>query len=181
MRPPVPFSARLTPPEGQPSKPFGGDIQRDGRFVALPAQNSPVEAIGAARRSMPTVVLHELRLHGRVAVDGLGNLRQLLPKARILVMTNCREPDPVVAALRHGADGILTKDDSIHRIPDVIGRSLNGEIPLSREVIQHILHHFRSSTAHASPDINGHSSDRIPFPKPALLHLGVDAPTPSFG
>ena len=121
-----------------------GILRDDGRFNPLPPVASPTAALTIARQHQPAAVLFDLHLQGRFAIDGLGAMRDLLPEATLLVLTNYLDPAPLFDALRFGADGYLLKGDAENPVPDSLARALAEGVPLSREVARCILRHFRT-------------------------------------
>ena len=82
---------------------------QDGIEVAGEATDGE-EAIGAAERLEPDVVLMDLVMP---KLDGLGAMRELrerVPRARVIVLTSFLDDDKLLPALRAGAAGYLLKN-----------------------------------------------------------------------
>jgi CheY-like chemotaxis protein len=83
-----------------------------------------VEAIERAPEIAPDVLLLDLnmpRLNGR---EALPRLRQLLDGTKIIVLTTGRAEDERQRAIDAGADGFITKPESIFELPDELDRVL---------------------------------------------------------
>jgi len=130
---------------------FAEQIERqlrdDGRFLPLPPVSTPRAALSVARQHPPAAVLYDLHLQGRFATDGLGDLRDLLPDATLLVLSHYQDPQHLFDALRFGADGYILKGDAEYPVPDALANTLANGAPLSRDVARRILRHFRAPRA----------------------------------
>ena len=71
-----------------------------------------VEAVHAASSLQPDVVLMDLVMPRRGGIEAIGEVRRVVPDARILVLTSFGEVDKVVPAIQAGAVGYLLKDSS---------------------------------------------------------------------
>jgi DNA-binding NarL/FixJ family response regulator len=113
------------------------------------------EAVRMVRELKPDVVLMDIRMPG---TDGLTATGQLtgdpeLAAVRVLVLTTFEADDYVVAALRNGASGFLSKDAEPSELLDAIRIVAAGEALLSpkatRALIARFVAHPESRTASA--------------------------------
>lgn len=87
------------------------------------------EAIEAARRTSPDLVLMDLSMPG---IGGVGATRAILaaqPATRVVVLTSAADRDAVVEALDAGAVGVLLKDASACDLVGAIKRAADGAHP----------------------------------------------------
>jgi DNA-binding NarL/FixJ family response regulator len=92
------------------------------------------EAVAAAGRLRPDVVLMDLRMP---VLDGVAATRQLRvdhPGVRVLALTTFDGDDEVFPALRAGAVGYLLKDVSTHRLVEAVLAADRGESVLAPSV-----------------------------------------------
>jgi DNA-binding NarL/FixJ family response regulator len=92
------------------------------------------EAVEAATRLEPDVVLMDLRMP---VLDGVGATRQLRaerPAVRVLALTTFDGDDEVFAALRAGAVGYLLKDATTQRLVEAVVAADRGESVLAPSV-----------------------------------------------
>lgn len=73
------------------------------------------------------LVLLDIQLPGMSGLDGLGLLRQVCPRASIVLVSASLAPDAVHEARARGADGFLPKSASAEDILEVISCALSGE------------------------------------------------------
>lgn len=83
------------------------EAQPDLRVVG--EAGSLLEAVDVARTAAPQVITLDLSMPGSSGVAGIERLRQVAPKARIVVLTMHDDPAYVRAALAMGAHGFVNK------------------------------------------------------------------------
>jgi NarL family two-component system response regulator LiaR len=128
------------------------DLQDDIEVVGEAADGE--EAVDAARRHDPDVVLLDLVMPG---LDGLGALRRLREgRARVIVLTSFGDDDKLFAALRGGAAGYLLKDVQPTDLVRAIRSAHAGESPLSPAVATRVV----EEVAHAGAATHGELTPR---------------------
>jgi two-component system, NarL family, response regulator LiaR len=105
------------------------ELQEDVEVVAEAADGE--DAVAAAERSAPDVVLLDLAMPRLDGVAALAQLRERAPAARVIVLTSFGEDDRLFAALRAGAAGFLLKDTEPPDIVRAIRSAHAGHSPLS--------------------------------------------------
>ena len=68
------------------------------------------EAIEAAGRLLPEVILMDVRLPDGDGIEACRRIKALLPETRILFLTSYADNRFVLAAMEAGADGYLLKE-----------------------------------------------------------------------
>jgi DNA-binding NarL/FixJ family response regulator len=89
---------------------FRSILEREEDVVVVGEAGDGAEAVAAARRTRPDLVLMDLRMP---RLDGLTATRQVLSQPeppRVLVLTTYDTDENLVEALRAGASGFLLKD-----------------------------------------------------------------------
>jgi NarL family two-component system response regulator LiaR len=102
---------------------------QDGLEVAGEAADGD-EAIAAAERLRPDVVLMDLVMP---KVDGLvatRTVRARVPEAKVIVLTSFLDDDKLLPALRAGASGYLLKNAQPHEVARAVRGAHAGEAPL---------------------------------------------------
>ena len=94
------------------------ELQADIRVAGEAADGR--EAVAAARRLQPDVVLMDLVMPGGGGIEAVRAIRQEVPQARILVLTSFADDAQVFAAMEAGAAGYLLKDVS----PDALAAAI---------------------------------------------------------
>src|SRR6266581_9168833 len=70
------------------------------------------EALAAATGVAPDVIVLDLDLGGENGSDSIPALRAAAPGARVLILTGVRDPDLSRQAMRHGAIGLVRKEQA---------------------------------------------------------------------
>jgi len=100
------------------------------------------EAVDAARRLRPNVVLMDIEMPGG---DGLTATRRILtdcPDTHILILTTFDLDEYVFQALRAGASGFLLKTTPPARLVEAVRACAAGEMSLSPTVIRRLVDTF---------------------------------------
>ncbi|GAA4545382.1 response regulator transcription factor [Amycolatopsis samaneae] len=112
------------------------------------------EAVEAAREHHPDVVLMDLNMP---VLDGVGATERIhrdLPDTTILVLTTFDDDESILAALRAGASGYLTKEADRVTILHAVRTAARGQTVLSPEVQRRLLTLAGSPARTAEPDLS---------------------------
>jgi len=110
----------------------------DGVEVAGTAADGK-EAVELARRLDPDVVLMDLRMPRCDGVEATRRLVEAGARARVVVLTTYADDASVLAALRAGARGYLTKDAGADEIRAALEAVARGEAALDPAVQRHVV------------------------------------------
>jgi two-component system, NarL family, response regulator LiaR len=97
------------------------------------------EAVAAAGKLGPDVVLLDLVMPGAGGLSALGALQAAAPGARVLVLTSFGDDERVFAALRAGAAGFLLKDVEPAELVRAIRTAASGQAALSPAVATRVV------------------------------------------
>ena len=97
------------------------------------------EAVALAGRLRPDVVLMDLGMPHCDGVEATRRLRERLPGTHVLVLTTYADDRSVVAALRAGARGFLTKDAGADQIEQALRAVMRGEAAIDPAVQHHVV------------------------------------------
>lgn len=97
------------------------------------------EAVEAANRLGPDIVLMDLRMPRCDGVEATRRLRAQNAEAKILILTTYADDRSVIDALRAGARGYLTKDASADEIERGIRQVVMGQAAIDPAVQHHVL------------------------------------------
>jgi DNA-binding NarL/FixJ family response regulator len=97
------------------------------------------EAVALAGRLRPDVVLMDLGMPHCDGVEATRRLREHRPGTHVLVLTTYADDRSVVAALRAGARGFLTKDAGADQIAQALHAVIRGEAAIDPAVQHHLV------------------------------------------
>ncbi len=98
-----------------------------------------LEAVDAARRLRPDVVLMDIRMPN---LDGLEATRRLAGETKIVILTTFDLDEYVYEALRAGASGFLLKDVPPEQLIDGIRAVASGDALLAPSVTRRVIEEF---------------------------------------
>lgn len=98
---------------------------------------------GFQQGDKPDVLLLDIHLPGKSGLEGLPQLRQLMPNCCIIILTLSDERHVVFEAISAGASGYLLKSASFEEILEGIKEVLNGGAPLNAKIAKMLLSTFQ--------------------------------------
>ncbi|WP_412539071.1 response regulator transcription factor [Longispora sp. K20-0274] len=110
-----------------------------------------LEAVAAVAEHAPDVVLMDLRMPRCDGVEATRRVRAEYPGTQVVVLTTYADDADILAALRAGARGYLTKDAGVEEISRALRRVADGQADLDPEVQRKLLElipgeHLRAPT-----------------------------------
>jgi two-component system response regulator NreC len=112
-------------------------VLRTGLRLLLTSQNeyevvgeasSGTETLALAAELQPDLILLDLSMPALGGLDALPTIRQLLPAAKILILTMHDDPQYLRQALKHGASGYILKKAADTELLSAIKAVLRGEV-----------------------------------------------------
>jgi DNA-binding NarL/FixJ family response regulator len=116
-------------------------------FEVVGQASTAAEAMVAARRTHPDVVVMDVRLPDGSGVDVCRAIRAEREATRVLMLTSYTEDEAVVASVLAGADGYLLKSTEPDRLIEAIERVAGGESLLDPRVTAAVLDRLRRAPA----------------------------------
>ncbi|MEA2199595.1 MAG: hypothetical protein QOI89_191 [Solirubrobacteraceae bacterium] len=101
------------------------------------------EAIEAATRLAPDLILLDLSMPGLDGLSALPRLRAAAPDCEVVVLTASGTEENLLGAIRGGAAGYLLKSEPPERIVDFLRGVAQGEAALSGAVARRLLEQVR--------------------------------------
>lgn len=138
----------------------------DPRFEVIGEAADAAEAQRHAAQHQPDLILLDNHMPGVHGVDALAGLREVAPKAKVLMLTVSEDERHLAAALRGGARGYLLKTVDSDVLASVILRTMAGESIISPEMTSKLVQAFQAEHAFASPPAQ--AVDQTPEPLSTL-------------
>jgi DNA-binding NarL/FixJ family response regulator len=108
------------------------------------------EAIVAAAKLEPDLVLLDLSMPGLDGLAALPRLREAAPACEVVVLTASGTEENLLGAIRGGAAGYLLKSEPPERIVEFLRGVAQGEAALSGTVARRLLEQVRAGGGRAS-------------------------------
>ncbi|MBE1533379.1 response regulator [Actinomadura algeriensis] len=124
-----------------------GMFGADPRFEVLGEAADGAEAVAAARRLGPDVILMDLRMPRTDGVTAIKQLAEHNVPARILVLTTYDTDGDVLLAIEAGATGYLLKDAPREELFRAVEAAARGESVLSPTVASRLMGQMRRPAA----------------------------------
>ncbi len=97
------------------------------------------EAVQAAAREQPDIVLLDLDMGSESGLSFLPDLLETAREAKILILTGLRDPEAHRKAIRAGARGVVFKEKAVEVLIKAIDKVHGGEIWLDRALASSLL------------------------------------------
>ena len=118
------------------------DGEEDLEVVALAADG--FEAVSAAQRVKPHVVVMDVIMPNKGGVDACREIMELLPKARVLMLTASTVEDAVVDAIAAGATGYLQKHAGPKELAAAVREVAQGQLRIPEHSIRQVFEMIRN-------------------------------------
>ena len=138
----------------------------DGLEVVAEAEDGD-EAIEKAAECAPDVVLMDVRMPKMSGIAAARAVADVVPTAKILMLTVSDEEEDLFEAVRAGASGYLLKEISIEEVADAIRAVVEGQSLISPSMASKLLAEFNALAKRAEEKSN------IPPPKLTDRELDV--------
>lgn len=123
------------------------DVQEDIDVVGQAADGR--EAVAAAIRHQPDVVVMDLRMPDVDGVAATATIREQCPGVAVLVLTTFDTDEAIVRAVDAGAAGYLLKDAPIDQLVDGVRRAAAGETVLAAPISRRLVERMRGTRTDA--------------------------------
>jgi two-component system NarL family response regulator len=118
------------------------EVEDDIEVVAQ--ANNGKEAVEAAEKHMPDLVLMDVRMPSHSGIDATKTIKAHAPHIKILMLTISDEEGDLYEAIKAGASGYLLKEISIEEVADAIRKVHAGQSLISPSMASKLLTEFAS-------------------------------------
>jgi two-component system, NarL family, invasion response regulator UvrY len=103
------------------------DILTETGTMEVIGEAGTIDELGdLVRRITADIVILDLTMAGRNAIDTIEVLKRQFPQLKIVVLTMHAEEDYALRAFRAGADGYLTKETAPEQLVQAVNKAMSG-------------------------------------------------------
>ena len=122
-----------------------GLIGRQEQMTVVGEAGNVAEAIEAAARGKPDVVIMDVRLPDGSGVEACRAIREARPETKVIMLTSYADDDALFASIIAGASGYLLKQTRGQAVVDAIAAVAAGRSLLDPDVTGKVLERVRQS------------------------------------
>ena len=130
----------------------GVRAELEGRVEVVAEAGTVEEAVAAIAEHDPDVVLLDVHMPGGGGVEVLRQAAQARPAVRALALSVSDAPEDVIAVIRAGARGYVTKSISAGELADAIARVAEGDAVFSPRLAGFVLDAFAGADPGLAPE-----------------------------
>lgn len=130
-------------------------IDRQPGMLVIGEAGGKAEAIAIAARELPEVIVLDLSLGEEDGLDAIPELLAASEESKIVILTGVKDPEVHQAAMRQGAMGVVSKENSAELLIKAIARVHAGELWLNRHMTARLvsgMRHDLDSPRQEAPD-----------------------------
>lgn len=113
-------------------------------LTCLGAFDSGEEALPIIAKTRPDVVLMDIKLPGMTGIQCVVEIKKVMPKTQILMMTVFEDSEYIFAALQAGASGYLLKSSLPQQIINAVRDVYDGGSPMSSNIARRVIEYFNA-------------------------------------
>ena len=132
----------------------GVRAELDGLVEVAGDAGTVEEAVSAIAAAEPDVVLLDVQMPDGGGAEVIRGVAPRRPAVRFLALSVSDAPDDVIAVIRAGARGYVTKTISGEELVDAIERTAEGDAVFSPRLAGFVLDAFRSGEAAVDPELD---------------------------
>ncbi len=121
---------------------LGEMLQMEEGLEVVAMYDNAKNIVAAYETYNPDLILTDIDMPGVNGLEGLKELKEKYPDAKVLVLTVFDDNDKVLSAICLGANGYLLKSTTTERIIEAITETIDGGAPLTPAVANKILKYF---------------------------------------
>ncbi|HEX4186384.1 MAG TPA: response regulator transcription factor [Solirubrobacteraceae bacterium] len=150
----------------------GVRAELSGQVDVLGDAGTVADAVTLIRASEPDVVLLDVHMPGGGGVEVIAGVAEEQPAVRFLALSVSDAAEDVIAVIRAGARGYVTKTISGEELADAIRRVAGGDAVFSPRLAGFVLDAFATGAAPVDPPAGDQDLDQLtPREREVLRHI----------
>jgi len=126
-------------------------LNRSEGFRCISQYPNAEDALKGLPEDKPDVVLMDINLPGMNGVECVRQLKQLLPKLQVMMLTVYEDTENIFNALAAGATGYMLKQTSRDELFEAIRELNRGGSPMTTHIARKVVQSFQRTAPSAAP------------------------------
>ena len=114
-------------------------LERRENIAVVGEAGTVEEAVAAAERTEPDVIVMDIRLPDGSGVDACREIRGQRPETKVIMLTSYADDEAIYGSIMAGASGYMLKQTRGQDLASAIGRVAAGESSLHRDLVNPFL------------------------------------------
>ena len=128
-------------------------LERRENIAVVGEAGTVEEAVAAAARTEPDVIVMDIRLPDGSGVDACREIRDQRPETKVIMLTSYADDEAIYGSIMAGAAGYLLKQTRGQDLASAIGRVAAGESLLDPGITEKVLKRMRELAEGVSDDL----------------------------
>ena len=128
-------------------------LERRENIAVVGEAGTVEEAVAAAERTEPDVIVMDIRLPDGSGVDACREIRGQRPETKVIMLTSYADDEAIYGSIMAGAAGYLLKQTRGQDLASAIGRVAAGESLLDPGITEKVLKRMRQLAEGESDDL----------------------------
>ena len=121
-------------------------LEDSGAFDVVGEAADGAEAVRTAEESRPDVIVMDVMMPKKNGVEACRDILDLLPDAKVLMLTASTEEDAVTEAIAAGATGFVQKYSGSDELVDTLREVAEGRLMIPDDAVRRVFRLLRSGT-----------------------------------
>lgn len=117
-------------------------LEMDDDITVCGVYDNAKDMLRIYEQSQPDLIISDIDMPEVNGLQGLKNVKDKYPEAKVMIFTVFEENDKVLNAICLGANGYVLKSSTADKIRESIFDVINGGSPLTPSIASKILQHF---------------------------------------
>lgn len=124
-------------------------LEELGEFEVVAEASGGEEAVTTAEGSRPDVILMDVMMPDKDGVEACRDIMDLLPDAKVLMLTASTQENAVIEAMAAGAAGFVHKFSGSEEMVDAVRRVAGGRLAVPDDAVRRVFGLIRGGSAAA--------------------------------
>ncbi len=121
-------------------------LERDGKYEVIGEAEDGEQAIELYEQILPEITLMDIRMPIKNGIEACREIRNIDPKAKVLMLTSHTEEEAMFASIMAGAVGFVKKKIGLSKLEEAINQALAGVHMIDFESSQKLIKRMQTQS-----------------------------------